>query len=90
MNEPTPTETVRTIYRARDPELREAALLALGAAGYKVRRAPGTRRYLTVWHTPDDGHEVASMAWRFDLRSPPRSRCRRTRYPCSSLPTHLV
>lgn len=55
MNEPTPSETVRSIYQARDLELREAALFAVGAAGYKVRRAPGTMRDLTVWHSRDDG-----------------------------------
>jgi hypothetical protein len=70
MNRPTQTETVRTTYQARDPELREAALLAIAAAGYRVGRAPGTKRYLTVWHTRDDGQAVANMAARFDLRPP--------------------
>jgi hypothetical protein len=88
MNEPTPTETVRSIYQARDLELREAALLAVGAAGYKVRRAPGTRRYLTVWHSRDDGAAVAEMALRFDLRSPGHARCQRrqvwSQRPCAS------
>jgi hypothetical protein len=70
MNEPAPTDTVRTIYQARDPELREAALLAIGAAGYKVRPAPGTKRYLTVWHARDEEQAVASMAERFDLLPP--------------------
>jgi hypothetical protein len=79
MNEPTPTETVRSIYEARDLELREAALLAIGAAGYKVRRTPGSRRYLTVWHSRDDGIAVAEMALRFDLRPPHRARDQRTR-----------
>jgi hypothetical protein len=51
MNEPTPTQTVRTTYQAQDLELREAALLAIAAAGYRVDRAPGTKSVLTVWHT---------------------------------------
>ena len=79
MDEPTPTETVRSIYQARDLELREAALLAIGAAGYTVRRAPGTRRYLTVWHSRDDGVAVAEMALRFDLRPPYGARSRHPR-----------
>jgi hypothetical protein len=68
MNDPTPTETIRTHYQARDAELREAALLAFAGAGYRVGKAPGTKPNLTVWHTRDDGPTVAEMAERYNLQ----------------------
>ncbi|HKE69644.1 MAG TPA: hypothetical protein VKB55_10345 [Nocardioidaceae bacterium] len=68
MNDPTPSETVRTHYQARDSELREAALLAFAGAGYRVGKVPGTKPNLTVWHSLDDGETVAEMAERFDLQ----------------------
>ena len=67
-NHAPPTETATTIYRAGDSQLREAALLAIGSAGYRVKRSAGMTCYLTVWHTHEDRQAIAAMAARFGLR----------------------
>jgi len=51
----------------------EAALLAIGAAGYTVRPPSGTRTWPTVWHAAHDAQAVADLADRFDLRQPVES-----------------
>ena len=68
LGDPPPTEIMRTTYQARDSELREAALLAIGGAGYRVDQMADTKCYLTIWHMRSDGRAVADMAAIFGLR----------------------